>query len=440
MGCRATLGELCTFHRGASVPRARMFNSGNYLYIHYGDLYRGFEQRIDVEDPAKPLPFILDSEKIKETQFLHDQDIVFVLTSETVDDLGHAFLFNNPRNRIAVSGTETTIVRIQRKDMVLPAYLNYVMQSPRFIAELRQYVRGMKVFRVHPNDAARIPIDLPSLDKQAKVVAILDAIFEKRLINNRLNGYLEELGQSLLSECLRSCGDMLPLSSVMSLGSGFAFKSSTYTNDGKFKILTIKNVQDGSVDCSNSNRIDDPPKKMRGFCNLQLGSVVLSLTGNVGRVGIVSEEDCLLNQRVAVIQPHQSSLLPGLYFYFRQKSFQNEMIGIARGTAQANLSPLETLQLEIPYDKQAFDEVNSSLLPVFDLILANKVESTKLANLRDTLLPKLMSGEIDVSKVDLKQLNSHLADCLVQPSPEGIPVFHKWPSADQPTEDQLDSP
>ena len=74
--------------------------------------------------------------------------------------------------------------------MVLPAYLNYVMQSPRFIAELRQYVRGMKVFRVHPNDVARISVDLPSLDKQAKVVAILDAIFEKRLINNQLNGYL----------------------------------------------------------------------------------------------------------------------------------------------------------------------------------------------------------------------------------------------------------
>ena len=201
MGCKATLGELCTFHRGASVPRARMFNSGKYLYIHYGDLYRGFEQRIDVENPAKPLPFILDSEIIKETQFLHDQDIVYVLTSETVDDLGHAFLFNNPRNRIAVSGTETTIVRIQRKDMVLPAYLNYAMQSPRFIAEVRQYVRGMKVFRVHPNDAARISIDLPSLDKQAKVVAILDAIFEKRLINNRLNGYLAALGETMANRC-----------------------------------------------------------------------------------------------------------------------------------------------------------------------------------------------------------------------------------------------
>ena len=54
----------------------------------------------------------------------------------------------------------------------------------------------MKVFRVHPNDVARISVDLPSLDKQAKVVAILDAIFEKRLINNRLNGYLEELADT----------------------------------------------------------------------------------------------------------------------------------------------------------------------------------------------------------------------------------------------------
>ena len=177
------------FSQGSKCSACANVQLGKYLYIHYGDLYRGFEQRIDVETSEAPA-FILDSEKIKETQFLHDQDIVYVLTSETVDDLGHAFLFNNPRNRIAVSGTETTIVRIQRKDMVLPAYLNYAMQSPRFIAELRQYVRGMKVFRVHPNDAARISIDLPSLDKQAKVVAILDAIFEKRLINNQLNGYL----------------------------------------------------------------------------------------------------------------------------------------------------------------------------------------------------------------------------------------------------------
>lgn len=100
------------------------------------------------------------------------------------------------------------------------------------------------------------------------------------------------------------------------------------------------------------------------------------------------------------------------------------MVGIARGTAQTNLSPLETLQLEIPYDKQGFDEVNSSLQPVFDLILANKIESTKLANLRDALLPKLMSGEIDVSKADLTQLNSHLYACMLLFAPMHSFVYH----------------
>ena len=58
MGSKVALGELCTFLRGASVPRARMFDSGEHLYVHYGDLYRGFDIRIDVESPQAPLPYI----------------------------------------------------------------------------------------------------------------------------------------------------------------------------------------------------------------------------------------------------------------------------------------------------------------------------------------------------------------------------------------------
>ena len=84
------------------------------------------------------------------------------------------------------------------------------------------------------------------------------------------------------------------------------------------------------------------------------------------------------------------------------------MIGIAKGTAQANLSPVETLKLEMPYN-ESFLEISQKLKPAYDLILANTIESKRLAILRDILLPKLMSGEIDVSEVDLTQQNSHLA-------------------------------
>ena len=190
MGCKVALGDACSFSRGASVPRDRMFDTGKYLYIHYGDLYKGFDLRIDVEDPVKPIPYILGDEKVKDSQRLKDQDIVYVLTSETVDDLGHAYLFNNPKGKPAISGTETTIVRVERRDLIVPAYLNYLMRSPRFIGELRQYTRGMKVFRVHPNDVARIEVDLPPIEIQRKVVAILDAIYAKQQVNAKLNGYL----------------------------------------------------------------------------------------------------------------------------------------------------------------------------------------------------------------------------------------------------------
>lgn len=190
MGCKVALGEICSFSRGASIPRARMLDRGDYLYIHYGDLYKGFDVRIDVEDSQKPIPYIADSESIREGQRLSDQDIVYVLTSETVEDLGHAFLFNNPGKLPAVAGTETTIVHVNRPDLVLPSYLNWLFQSARFKRLLRQYVKGMKVFRVHPEDLARIEIEIPSIDDQRRIVSILDAIFERSLINSQINGYL----------------------------------------------------------------------------------------------------------------------------------------------------------------------------------------------------------------------------------------------------------
>ena len=167
-----------------------MYDAGDYLYIHYGDLYKGFDLRIDVESPQKPIPYILGNERIKDSQLLKDQDIVYVLTSETIDDLGHSFLFSNPTELPAVSGTETTVVRITRRDILEPAYLNYTMHTPRFKMLLRQYVKGMKVFRVHPDDVARIDIELPSIEAQHKIVAMLDALYDRQLLLNRTNDYL----------------------------------------------------------------------------------------------------------------------------------------------------------------------------------------------------------------------------------------------------------
>ena len=346
-------------------------------------------------------------------------------TSRTLSQEGYesagksALMF--PANSIGISKSGTIgRLGILRKPMcgnravinIVPKQSNdlrYIFYSLRMA---RQSIIAMAVGSVQKNlyvpVLESLTIPWPEQHVRDTIVDIAGSIDDKIAVNTRVNDYLEELGQALLGEYLSSCNDVCSLGSIMDFGNGFAFKSDTYTNDGRYKILTIKNVQDGNIDCSNSNRIDALPKKMKDFCKLKLGDVVLSLTGNVGRVGIVSEEDCLLNQRVAVLHPNQSFLLPGLYFFFRQRAFQNEMIGIAKGTAQANLSPVETLRLDIPYNEHDFSDLSKTLTPIFDSILANKIESLRLAELRDTLLPKLMSGEIDVSQVNLTQLNNHL--------------------------------
>lgn len=225
----------------------------------------------------------------------------------------------------------------------------------------------------------------------------------------RTNDYLEALGGTFVARYISSCNATIPLSKLLDFGNGFTFKRSSYADNGNYKILTIKNVHDGNVDCSNVNRIDAIPKNMKGYCRLQIGDVVLSLTGNVGRVGIVTEDNCLLNQRVAVLLPKRENTIAGLYFWFRQDDFRNRMIGIARGTAQSNLSTTEMLRLKIPYNSYMFNKLCEDVLVLFDAITANKMEILLLSNLRDTILPKLMSGEIDVSDIELpKQSNNHL--------------------------------
>ena len=411
MGCRVTLGDICSFDRGASIPRTRMLDSGDLLYIHYGDLYKGFDLRIDVEKPAKPLPFISADEKIKDSQRLNDQDIVYVLTSETVDDLGHAYLFNNPSGKSAVSGTETTIVRVERKDVVLPAYLNYLMSSPKFISELRQYTRGMKVFRVHPNDVARIEVDLPSIDEQRKIVAILDAIYEKQQTNTKLNGYLLEAAKALLTEKVyteKPYGTTTVREFVKSMTNGAtpSRKKDEYWNDG-----TIPWVKTGEVNNNlifeTSEHVTELALEKTSIRLLPKDTLVMALygSGTAGRLALLKTPATTNQACTAMVC---NSAVESFYLFLTLQGMYREIDSLTRGSVQQNLSKDIVADLEIPnVTEEALEAFN--LKRFYDLIALNEQGSLYLAELRDALLPKLMSGEIDVSKVDLTQLNSHLA-------------------------------
>ena len=189
---RVKLGDLVTWAKGCSIPRDHTSMDKAIPYLHYGDLYKKYDHCLALPDIICNIIKIDNLDSVKESQMLHDGDIVFALTSETIDDLGHCTLIINPDDEPFVSGMETTVLHLKDSNKVLPSYLNYVFQEDRFRRILRQYVTGMKVYRVHPNDLMKIEINLPTMDVQTKIVGILDsfssAIANLSKINDNLGG------------------------------------------------------------------------------------------------------------------------------------------------------------------------------------------------------------------------------------------------------------
>ena len=102
---------------------------------------------------------------------------------------------------------------------------------------------------------------------------------------------------------------------ICSIKSGFAFESESYAEHGDYKLITIKNVQDGYIDSNNTTNIYEVPNNLPDFCKLKDGDILMSLTGNVGRIGLVSERNLLLNQRVGIIIPSNDSYHSLLYLF-----------------------------------------------------------------------------------------------------------------------------
>lgn len=262
-----------------------------------------------------------------------------------------------------------------------------------------------------------IEVYLPEdLDEQRRIAGILGSLDDKIELNRRINANLEAQAQALFRS---SFVDFEPfrdgpfvdselgkipqgwkvgtINEIIQILSGYAFKSDTFTEAGPYRLITIKNVQDGSLNIDGAAYLSEIPDKMPQHCHLAIGDILLSLTGNVGRVCIVDRDGLLLNQRVAKLQPKDKRNTFFTYALFRQDSFKQYLIQIAKGTAQLNLSPVETSDTKIVLPNQdillQFGEIGQ---PLFDNIVSNCKEIITLSALRDTLLPKLIAGEIAI--------------------------------------------
>jgi type I restriction enzyme S subunit len=269
-----------------------------------------------------------------------------------------------------------------------------------------------------------VPVKLPELKTQVQIADKIFSITNKININNKINTELESMAKTLYDywflqfefpndegKPYKSSGGKMvwneelkreipegwnetTLFECSDIVSGYPFKTETYSAKGKYDIYTIGNVQDGYIDNVCPNKIDFIPKDIDLRCVLQSGDIIISLTGNVGRVGIVYAKNALLNQRVLKIIPSKN-YRNFLYLLFRNTSFIEVMQRIASGSSQKNLSPSQVKSFKFAIPNDGLLEIfNKKINGYFDLILSNLSENQELASLRDFLLPLLINGQV----------------------------------------------
>ena len=267
----------------------------------------------------------------------------------------------------------------------------------------------------------------PTKDEQNKLVSILALIDRKIELNRAINQNLEAMAKQLYDYWFvqfdfpnengrpyKSFGgkmvwnekqrkyipeywEVKSLSNWLEIKSGFPFKSETYKPIGRYKIITIKNVQDGELVTSGCDYVNDIPSRAKDYISLQIGDRLISLTGNCGRLCVVCEENLLLNQRVGLLCC-DAIYLEYFYNFLNSGTMRTVIDNLANGAAQANLSPVELCKTDCfipPID--ILLSYNRKVNAIRKAIVQNNQEISQLAKQRDELLPLLMNGQVSVN-------------------------------------------
>jgi type I restriction enzyme S subunit len=187
------------------------------------------------------------------------------------------------------------------------------------------------------------------------------------------------------------------LGDLVQFKSGFAFKTGAFVPEGTYRLVTIKNVQDGWFLPNSDSRLDEFPEKLPAHCVLENGDILLSLTGNVGRVCLVFDAPLLLNQRVSKLVPTNKLDWALVYCAFREPAMRTKLEQLSNGVAQQNLSPILAARMECVLPPQELrEEFSRVATPTIKAVIQLYAKIQNLRRTRDLLLPRLLSGQVAV--------------------------------------------
>lgn len=306
-----------------------------------------------------------------------------------------------------LAGASNDVLCFVAKNGCLPRYLYYLLSSDSFFDYMMAGAKGTKMPRGDKGQIMNFPVWVPAQNEQSRIVSVLSALDEKIENISKINHNLEEQAKALYDQIWDNY-DSGTWSSAkaedlfdISIGKTPPRKESQWFSENDNDIVWVSIADMGQSGCfiSNSSEYLTPDAVSKfNVKRVPAGAILLSFKLTVGRVAITGCE-LTTNEAIAHFRMEDSTIREYLYFYL--KHFNYQTMGSTSSIATAvNSKMVKAMRIDIPA-RETLENFHSTVFPMFEQIKQNQQEIQTLAQLRDTLLPKLMSGELDVSEVEV---------------------------------------
>lgn len=387
----AKIGEIAEVKGGKRIPKGRKLikepNSHPYIRIRNLGKTKYMQLNTDYE-------YVDEETQQMIARYIVNQGDILISVVGTIGLVG---IVGNTLDKANQTENCDKIINIKK---VLSEYLYYYLASSFGQDEIKKGTVGAVQPKLPLKNVKDIIVKYPPIKEQKQIVEILSAIDEKIELNETINkNLLQQLHVLYLRLFCDSAMDT-PLGDVVATTSGGtpSRKHDEYYSDSSICWVKSKELL-GNYIHETEEHINDLAIKKSSAKLLPEHSVLIAMYGaTVGAYGVISKP-MTCNQAVCALLCNEN--YPYTYLFQIAYESQQKFINLAVGSAQQNISQVLIKHLNLHSDLDIIQKFHGFALPMHKEIESLQAENMRLSALRDNLLPKLMSGELDVSNIDL---------------------------------------
>ncbi|HAJ96147.1 MAG TPA: restriction endonuclease subunit S [Ruminococcus sp.] len=403
---KVKLGELYTVHNGLS--KGRQFFGSGYPFLSFSTVFNNYFIPDELTD------LVQSTKAEQESYSIHRGDVFITRTSETYDELGMSCVALKDYPTATYNGF-TKRMRPISDDRVLPEYIGYYLRTPIFRAGFQAFSTMTTRASLKNENLLSLKVALPPLETQHRIASIL-SVYDKLIENNQKQiKLLEEMAQRLYKEWFvdlrfpdwenTKIVDGVPEGWTVGKAEDFyqitigktpprAEKQLFVSGENGIPWLSISDMGNAGVYAFKTNEgLTEEAIKKYNMKVVPVGTVFVSFKLTVGRIAIASTNMCS-NEAIAHFYIDNEDLRAYTYCYL--SNFQYDTLGNTSSISKAVNSKIIKAMPFIMPNNNLIEMFSKMVTPILQSIYNKQLACIHLAEARDRLLPKLMSGELEV--------------------------------------------